>query len=57
MILRDDKLLQLTTTVEDSQGYENSEDHRLLVAPDGELVVEKMIPGDWWCLRWFNEMY
>jgi len=47
LILRDDKLLQLTTTVEGSLGYENSEDYRLLMAPEGGLIVEKMIPGDW----------
>ena len=46
-ILRDDKLLQLTTTVEGFLRYENSEDYRLFVAPEGGLIVEKMIPGGW----------
>ena len=45
LILRDDKLLQLTTIIEGSLGYENSEGYRLSMAPDGWLIVEKMIPG------------
>ena len=45
LILRDDELLLLTTAVEGSLGYENSNDYRLLVAPDGGLIVEKMTPG------------
>ena len=35
LILRDDKLLQLTTIIEGSLGYENSEGYRLSMAPDG----------------------
>jgi hypothetical protein len=46
-ILRDDELLQLTTTVEGPLGNENSEDYRLSVAPNGGLIVEKMTPGGW----------
>ena len=51
LILRDNELLQLTTAVEGPLGYENSNDYRLSVAPDGGLIVEKMTPGGWRRLR------
>jgi len=51
LILRDDELLQLTTAVEGPLGYENSNDYRLSVGSDGRLIVEKMTPGGWRCLR------
>jgi len=47
LILRDDELLQLITAVEGPLGYENSNDYRLSVAPDGGLIIGKMIPGGW----------
>ena len=50
-ILRDNELLQLTTAVEGPLGYENSNDYRLSVAPDGGLIVEKITPGGWRRLR------
>ena len=56
LILRDDELLQLTTAFEEPLGYENSNDYRHSVGSDGRLIVEKMTPGGWRCLRWFNEM-
>ena len=56
LILRDDELLQLTTAVEIPWGYENSNDYRLSVGSDGRLIIEKMTPGGWRRLRWFNEM-
>ena len=51
LILKDDELLLLTTAVEGPLGYENSNDYRLSVAPDGGLIVEKMTPGGWRRLR------
>ena len=51
LILRDNELLQLTTAVEGPLGYENSNDYRLSVGTDGELIVEKMTPGGWRRLR------
>jgi hypothetical protein len=51
LILRDDELLQLTTAVEGPLGYENSNDYRLSVTPDGGLILEKMTPGGWRRLR------
>ena len=51
LILRDNELLQLTTAVEGPLGYENSNDYRLSVAPNGGLIVEKMTPGGWRRLR------
>ena len=51
LILRDNELLQLTTAVEGPLGYDNSNDYRLSVGPDGELIVEKMTPGGWRRLR------
>jgi len=51
LILRDDELLQLTTAVEGPLGYENSNDYRLSVDPDGRLIIEKMTPGGWRRLR------
>ena len=57
LILKDDELLLLTTAVEGPLGYENSNDYRLSVAPDGGLIIEKMTPGGWRRLRWFNEMH
>ena len=51
LILRDNELLQLTTAIEGPLGYENSNDYRLSVAPDGGLIIEKMTPGGWRRLR------
>ena len=51
LILKDDELLQLTTAVKGPLGYENSNDYRLLVDPDGGLIIEKMTPGGWRRLR------
>jgi hypothetical protein len=51
LILKDDELLLLTTAVEGPLGYENSNDYRLSVAPDGGLIIEKMTPGGWRRLR------
>ena len=51
LILKDDELLQLKTTVEGPLGYENSKDYRLSVDSDGGLIVEKMTPGGWRHLR------
>jgi len=51
LILRDNELLQLTTAIEGPLGYENSNDYRLSVAPDGGLTIEKMTPGGWRRLR------
>jgi hypothetical protein len=51
LILKDNELLQLTTAVEGPLGYENSNDYRLSVDSDGELIVEKMTPGGWRRLR------
>ncbi len=57
LILKDNELLQWTTAVEGPLGYENSKDYQLSVASDGGLIVEKMTPGGWRRLRWFNEMH
>ena len=51
LILKDNELLQITTAVEGPLGYENSNDYRLSVNPDGALIVEKMTPGGWRRLR------
>jgi len=51
LILKDNELLQLTTAVEGPLGYENSDDYRLSVGPDGGLLVEKMTPVGWRRLR------
>ena len=56
LILRDDELLQLTTAVEGSLGFENSNNYRLSAGSDGGLIFEKMTPGGWRRLRWFNKM-
>ena len=53
MILKDDELLHITTSVEGPLGYENSKDYQLSVGSDGGLIVEKMTPGGWRRLRWF----
>ena len=51
LILKDNELLQITTAVEGPLGYENSDDYRLSVGPDGGLLVEKMTPVGWRLLR------
>jgi len=51
LILKDDELLHITTSVEGPLGYENSKDYRLSVSSDGGLIVEKMTPGGWQRLR------
>jgi len=51
LILKDNELLQLTTAVEGPLGYENSDDYRLSVGPNGGLLVEKMTPVGWRRLR------
>ncbi len=51
LILKDDELLHITTSVEGPLGYENSNDYRLSVTPNGGLIVEKMTPGGWRRLR------
>ena len=44
LILKDDELLHITTSVEGPLGYENSKDYRLSVSSDDGLIVEKMTP-------------
>jgi len=51
LILKDDELLHITTSVEGPLGYENSKDYRLSVSSDGGLIVEKMTPVGWRGLR------
>ena len=51
LILKDDELLHITTSVEGPLGYENSKDYRLSVVSDGGLIVEKMTPVGWRRLR------
>jgi len=51
LILKDDELLYITTSVEGPLGYENSKDYQLSVSSDGGLIVEKMTPGGWRRLR------
>jgi len=51
-ILKDDEMLQLTTSVEGPLGYENSKDYRLSVSSDGRLLVEKMTPIGWRHFSW-----
>ena len=45
LMLKDNKMLQITTASEGPLGYENSNDNKLSVASDGRLIVEKMTPG------------
>lgn len=51
LILKDDELLHITTSVKGPLGYENSKDYQLSVSSDGGLIVEKMTPGGWRRLR------
>ena len=51
LILKDDELLHITTSVEGPLGYENSKDYRLSVVSDGGLIVEKMTPIGWRRIR------
>jgi len=42
LILKDDELLHITTSVEGPLGFENSKDYRLSVVSDGGLIFNEM---------------